>query len=147
MIKAIFALLVILFPIASIAQEAASRSGHVRVILEYKSMFPGKIQVIDKVCNRIKNIECTKANIKIYSESCQKEPAPSECKEAKDLLDTSFCMDGLVYEGSMNNGEKIKVDLCTSAGGYGNMSVRDIDKGNTWTNYSLLSDGQTLSYP
>jgi len=147
MISALFALVIVAFPIASIAQEAASRSGNVRVILEYKSMFPGKIQVIDKVCDRLKNIECTKANIKVNSESCQKEPAPGECKEAKDLLDTSYCMDGLVYEGRMISGAQIKVDLCTSAGGYGNMSVRNIDAGNTWTNYSLLTNGQTLSYP
>lgn len=149
MLKFLFAFVIILSPLAGIAQEAsgAGGSGYVRVVLEFKSMFPGTVQVLDKVCKDTRNVECAKASIKANGEACQQNPGLSECKEAKDLLDTSFCMEGFVYEGRISSGEKISVDLCMSAGGYGNMSVRDVAKGPIWTNYSLLSDGQTISYP
>ncbi len=150
MINVLFALLIVLAPLAGVAQEATRSGGgrgYVRVVLEYKSMFPGKIQVLDGVCKDTRNIDCAKASIKANSESCQQKTAPSECKEARELLDTTFCMEGLVYEGRLDSGGRVTVDLCTSETGYGNMYVRNISNGATWTNYSLLVDGKILTYP
>ncbi len=141
----LFILIILFLPFVSIAENAAS--GYVRVTLEYKSMFPGTIQVLDGVCRQSRSIECAKAGIKVNGETCRQKNLSAECKEAKALLDTSFCMEGLVYENRLSRGEKIQVDLCASEGGYGDMLVRDISKGSAWTNYFLLTDGQTVSFP
>jgi hypothetical protein len=83
----------------------------------------------------------------VNGETCRQRPLPAECREASALLDTSFCIEGLIYENRSNRGEKIPLKLCASDAGFGNMFVRDIDKGYIWTNYVLLSDGQAVSYP
>jgi len=142
----LLAILIFLFiPFVGLAEDAAS--GYVQITLEYKSMFPGKIQVLDGVCRQSRSIECAKASIKVYGETCKQKPVPAECKEAKALLDTSFCIEGLIYENRITRGEKISLNLCASDAGLGNMFVRDVDKGSVWTNYFLLNDGQTVSYP
>lgn len=138
-------LFLLLFPgFAGAGNDAA---GYVRVTVEYTSMFPGKLQVLDNVCRESRSIECAKASIKIQSEPCRQNPQQTECKEAQSLLDTSFCTEGLVHEGRISPGGKVSVRLCVSEGGFGNMSVRDIKKGSVWTSYVLLSDGQTITYP
>jgi len=139
-------ILIILFvPFTGIAEDATS--GYVKVTLEYKSMFPGKIQVLDGVCKQSRSIECAKAGIKVYGDSCKQKPVSAECIEAKALLDTSFCIEGLIYENRATRGDKVSLNLCSSDAGYGNMLVRDVDKGSVWTNYFLLNNGQTVSYP
>jgi hypothetical protein len=143
---AVFSLLMILLaPLAGIAQDGSS--GYVRVTIEYKSMFPGKIQVLDQVCRDSRSIDCAKASIKTGSEECQKKPLRAECKEARALLDTSFCIEGLIYENRIAREDKVAVSLCASEAGFGTMSIRDISKNEIWTNYFLLSDGQTVSFP
>jgi len=138
-------LMIVFLPFVSSAEDATS--GYVKVTLEYKSMFAGKIQVLDGVCKQSRSVECAKASIKVYGESCKQKPVSAECIEAKALLDTSFCMEGLIYENRVGRGDKISLNLCASDAGYGNMFVRDVDKGSVWTNYLLLNDGQTVSYP
>lgn len=138
--------LIILFtPVLSIAED--STDGFIRVTLEIKSMSPGNIQVLDGVCRRSKNIECAEAGIRINGETCKQKPMLDKCKEARALLNTSFCLKGLIYENRITPGNKIQLDLCASDAGYGNMFVKDVDKDSSWTNYSLLNDGQTVSYP
>jgi hypothetical protein len=56
-------------------------------------------------------------------------------------------VDGLIFENRVGIGEKIKVSLCPSSAGFGNVSVRDIKNGLIWTNYPLLKNGDTVSYP
>lgn len=138
-------LMILLFPFAANAGDG--KNGYVRVTLEYKSMFQGKIQVVDGVCRQSRSIECAKASIKLNSDTCRQKTAIAECKEAKALLDTSFCVEGLVYENRVTQGEKIPLSICASEAGFGELLVRDVDKGGIWTNYVLLSDGQPVSYP
>ncbi len=138
-------LIILLSPIVSIAEDAPS--GYVRVTLEYKSMFPGKIQVVDGVCKQSRSIECAMASIKVNGETCGKKRHSSECDDAKALLDTSFCKEGLIYENRVGPGLKISLELCVSDAGFGNMYVRNLDSGSIWTNYFLLSDGQSVSFP
>ena len=138
--------LIILFsPITGIAED--SPDGFVRVTLEYKSMFHGNIQVLDGVCRHSRGIECAEAGIKVNGETCKRKPMSAKCKEAKALLNTSFCLEGLIYEDRISPGKKIQLDLCASDAGYGNMFVKDVDKDGSWTNYPLLNNGQTVSYP
>ena len=138
-------LMVLFSPFAGMAQDAPG--GYVQVTLEYKSLFPGTIQVVDGVCSQTRSIDCAKAGIRVNSERCRKKNAPDECKEAKALLGTSFCMEGLIFEGRAVPGEKIRLNLCVSDAGFGNMTVRDVAKGPAWTNYTLLNDGQSVSFP
>jgi hypothetical protein len=142
----VLAVLIILFsPFVSIAED--TMKGYVQVTLEYRPLFPGKLQVLDGVCRQSRGIECAKASIKAGSETCRQKILPAECQEARALLDTSLCMEGLIYENRTSRGEKILLNLCASDAGYGNMYVREVDKGVAWTNYFLLNDGQTVSFP
>jgi len=138
-------LMILLSPCMSSAED--TMKGYVQVTLEYRSMFPGQIQILDGVCKRSRSIECVQASIKVNGETCRNKPVPAECKDAKALLDTSFCIEALIYENRISRGEKIPLNLCASDAGFGNMFVRDIDKGSVWTNYFLLNDGQTVSFP
>ena len=140
-----FVLLILLAPCAAVAGD--DTTGYVGVTVEYTSMFPGKLQVLDNVCRDSRDIECAKASIKLQSETCQRKPQPDECKQARSLLETSFCMEGLVHEGRVSRDAKIDVQLCISEGGFGNMSVRDVEKGIVWTRYDLLRNGQSITYP
>ena len=81
-------LMVLVFPFAVSAGDA--KSGYVRVTLEYKSMFPGKLQAVDGVCRQTRSVECAKASIKLNGETCGQKTMIAECKEAKALLDTSI---------------------------------------------------------
>jgi hypothetical protein len=133
-------------PITTNAQDEIDR-GYVDVTIEYRSLFPGNLQIKDTVCKPSRSIDCEKAGIKARSDSCQRNPSLRECKEARALLDSSFCVDGLIFENRVGIGEKIKVSLCPSSAGFGNVSVRDIKNGLIWTNYPLLKNGDTVSYP
>ena len=139
-------LLLTILPIKGIAQDAIDR-GYVDVTIEYKSIFPGNLQIKDTVCRSARSIDCEKADIKIKNDPCQQKPLLSDCKEAKALLESSFCVDGLIFDRRVGSGEKIPVSLCASTSGFGNVSVRDIKNGLTWTNYSLLKNGDAVSYP
>jgi len=142
----ILVVLIILFsPFVSIAED--SMDGFLRVTLEYKAMSPGTIQVVDGVCRYSRSIECAEASIKVSGETCRQKPMLAKCREAKALLDTSFCIEGLIYESRISPGKKIQLDLCVSDTGYGNMFVKDKDNDSSWTNYSLLNDGQSVSFP
>ncbi len=138
-------LFILMSPFASAAEETLS--GYIQITLEYKPLFSGKVQVLDGVCKGSRSIECAKASIKVNGETCRQNPLPAECEEAKALLDTSFCIEGLIYENRSSRGEKIPLKICTSDTGFGNIFVREIDKGSIWTNYVLLNDGQTVCYP
>jgi hypothetical protein len=145
MIPVLVILIILISPVMSFAEDATS--GYVQVTLEYKSMFPGKIQVVDGVCRQSRSIDCAMASIKVNGETCKRKNMSAECKEARALLDTSFCIEGLIYENRTSRGEKILLNLCTSDAGFGNMLVRDVDKGSVWTTYFLLNEGQAVSYP
>lgn len=138
--------LVVLFsPFVSIAGD--STDGYVRVTLEYKAMSPGTIQVVDGVCRRSRSIECAEASIKVNGDTCRQKPDLDKCKEARTLLATSFCVEGLIFEDRVVPGDKIQLKLCASDMGYGNMYVKDLYKESIWTNYFLLNDGSSVSYP
>lgn len=145
MIFLLSALIIMLSPHTLLAQSGTS--GYIQVTLEYTSMFPGKLQVVDMTCKQPRSVECAKANITLQREACQQQPVPVECNEARTLLDTSFCIEGLVHDGRISQGEKIIVRLCKSASGYGNLSMRNAEKGERWTNHLLLNDGQIITYP
>jgi hypothetical protein len=139
-------LILTMVPIPGIAQDEMDR-GYVDVTIEYKSLFPGNLQIKDTVCRQVRSTDCEKAGVKTKSDSCQKKPFASECTEARALLDSSLCIDGLIFDSRVGSGEKIRVSLCTSTGGFGNVSVRDLKNGQTWTNYPLLRNNDTVSYP
>lgn len=145
MIVLLSVLLVVLSPVAGFAQNSAS--GYIQVTVEYTSMFPGKLQVRDMVCRDRRSAECAKADITLQSEVCRQQPAAAACTEAMTLLDTSFCIAGLVLESRVSQGEKVQARLCRSASGFGTLSVRDVEKGETWTTHVLLNDGASVSYP
>ena len=128
-----------------IAQD--NEDTYIHVSMEYTSMFPGEIQVKDKVCMESKNIECEKAEIKVNGRACQQDDSLSECQEAQALLDSKFCIKGLVYGGRMSKDEKLDIKLCKSYAGFGNVSVRNAKNSESWTNYSLISDGAQITYP
>lgn len=121
--------------------------GYVEVDVEYTSIFPGYIEIKDEVCRPARNIECEKAWIRLRSESCQRGKTPDRCSEAAQLLESSFCIPGLIYEGRALQGDIIRVAVCTSSGGYGNLSVRDIKNTRSWNNYPLLTNGNKVKYP
>lgn len=130
---------------------ADERSGsYVEVTVEYSSMFPGYVQIKDEECALSTVFECEKARIRLQGEDCgkkHKHKGSPECREAEEILATSFCIPGLIYEGMATRGERVTVSVCKSSGGFGNIGVRDLRSGVVWTKYFLLSDGNTLKYP
>jgi hypothetical protein len=56
-------------------------------------------------------------------------------------------MPNLIYEGPAAKGIKLKLSACKSSGGYANVSVRDSSKTSEWTNYSLIDDESSITYP
>jgi len=145
MIPVLAILIILCSPFVCIAEDTTS--GYVQITLEYKSLFPGTIQVLDGVCRQSRSIECAEAGIKLTSDTCKQKPLSDKCKEARALLNTSFCLEGLIHESRISPGKKIQLDLCVSDAGYGNMFVKDVYKDSSWTNYFLLKNGQTVSYP
>jgi hypothetical protein len=131
--------------IGSFAQQEVE--GYIQVTIEYRSMFPGNLQVRDEVCKQARSIECEKAKIIINSEACNQSSSLNECKEWRDLLESSFCVEGLIFDGRVQSGEKIDVWICLSSTGFGNVSARDTKNGWVWTNYPLLNKNSSISYP
>lgn len=121
--------------------------GYVEVDVEYTSTFSGFIEIKDEVCRPARSIECEKAAIRSRSEACLQRKRPDRCSEATELLQSSLCIPGLIYEGRVESGDIIRVAVCASSGGYGNLSVRDIKNSRPWTNYPLLSNGNKVKYP
>lgn len=139
--------LMLVFLVASGASDALAKSdGYVTVDIEYRSA-SGDLQIRDNVCKDMRNIDCEKARITLQGENCNREKRPDYCKEAEELLSSSFCVPGLVFDGRVAAGEKIQVRVCESYSGFGNLSVRDTRKTSIWTTYMLLTDGDEITYP
>ena len=135
----------VILPFICHAQEEIT--GYVHVTILYKSIFSGNLQIRDEVCKPPRGIECEKARIRVNGDLCQQSPFSERCKEAKAILDSSFCLEGLIFDGRVGSGEKIGVWVCSSPAGFGNVSIRDTVKGSIWTNYPLLNNGSVLNYP
>lgn len=133
------------YPLTSYAQQETA--GYIQVTIEYRSMFPGNLQVRDEVCKEARSIECEKAKIKIKSEACNQSSSFYECKEWRNLLESSFCVEGLIFDGRVQSEDKIEVWICLSSSGFGNISARDTKNGLVWTNYPLLNKHSSISYP
>jgi hypothetical protein len=126
---------------------ADDSDGFFEIEIHFRSTTAGYLQVRDNVCKlSSKNIECEKAAIKSNSEECGQSNPPSRCGEARELLNSSSCVRGLVFEGAVAREATVRVTVCKSSTGFGNLSVRDLNKGNTWTLFSLLNDGDSVSY-
>jgi len=139
-------LVLFMLPAAGIAEDAMDR-GFVEVTIEYRSIFAGNLQILDGVCKPSRGVECEKARIKATSEPCLQNPSSDHCQEARALLASVSCIEGLIFDKRVGSNEKLKVSVCTSTGGFGNLSIRDIKNGLSWTNYPLLKNGDTISYP
>ncbi len=139
-------LVLILLPIISFAQDEVDR-GYIDVTIEYSSLFPGNLQVRDGVCKPSRDIECEKARIKAGDDFCLQNPTSHKCIEAATLLASSSCIEGLIFEGRVGSGDRLKVSICTSPTGFGNLFVRDIKNGLIWTQYPLLKNNDTINYP
>ena len=81
------------------------------------------------------------------AKNVSKTPSSVECREATSLLNSKFCLEGLIYDDRISQDEKLKVRLCKSSTGYGNVSVRNTMNGDAWTNYPLMTDGNQISFP
>ncbi len=139
-------LILIILPITGFTQDEIDR-GYVDVTVQYTSMFPGNLQIRDGVCTPSRGIECEKARIKATGDFCFHNPTSHKCVEAMTLLASTSCIGGLIFEGRVGSGDKIKVSICTSPTGFGNLFVRDIKNGLSWTEYPLLKNNDTISYP
>jgi hypothetical protein len=122
-------------------------SGYVEIEIEYRSSFPGYLQIKDEVCKPPRGLDCEKARIQLRTRDCTQKSFSPKCREAEEILASSFCLAGLIYEGRVSRGEKIVVSVCKSLGGFGNLSMRDLKNGEMWTNYFLLNHGDSLKFP
>jgi hypothetical protein len=137
--------ILIILPITGFAQDALN-GGYIDITLENRSMFPGNLQIRDGVCKPARDIECEKARIKTAGDFCSQNPTSRQCIEAGMLLSSSFCIEGLIFDGQVGSGAKVKVSICTSSTGFGNLFVRDIKNGLSWTYYPLLKNNDTITY-
>jgi hypothetical protein len=120
---------------------------YVDITIEFSSLFPGYVQIKDEECALSSFFECEKAAIRLRREDCRRPGQSPECAEAGEILATSTCIPGLIYEGTASRGDKVTVSVCKSSGGFGNISVRNLRNGLVWTRYFLLTDGNTVRYP
>jgi hypothetical protein len=139
-------LILIILPITGLAQDEIDR-GYVDITIEYRSMFSGNLQIQDGICRLARDIDCEKARIKATGDSCLQNPTSHQCVEAGALLGSSLCIEGLIFDGRVGSGEKVKVSICESSSGFGNVYVRDTKNGLIWTYYPLLKNNDTIIYP
>lgn len=139
-----FALLLVMLPLQAIA--AAPSKGIIQITIAYGWLSPGHIQVRDELCRVPRDIECEKARIKATGDSCRQEPTRARCKEAVALMESTLCVEGLVYDGRLTQGEEVQVRVCASQAGNGNVSVRNITNGGIWTNYQMVRDGRRINF-
>lgn len=139
-------LLLVALPFAAVAEEPPP--GYIRIVVVNKTFrSPTQIQVRDEVCREPRSIECEEARIKVGGEICQKDPERPRCEEAAELLKSSLCVEGLVFDGRMVRDQEVQLEVCASEMGLGNVSVRNPENGQgIWTNYALVSDGREISY-
>lgn len=121
--------------------------GSVDITIEFSLLFPGYVQIKDEECALSSFFECEKAVIRLRRADCRKQMRSPECIDSEDILSTSACIPGLIYEGFASRGDKVTVSVCKSSGGFGNIAVRDLRSGVIWTRYFLLRDGNTVRYP
>ena len=137
--------LLALLPVAAPAEEPAP--GYVRIVVVNKTFRAARIQVRDEVCKEPRSVECEEARIKSKGEICQKHPDHPRCLEAAELLQSSLCVEGLVYDGRLIRDQEVHLEVCASEMGLGNVSVRIPDNGQgIWTNYSFVSNGREIDY-
>lgn len=129
--------------VTAAGQEPAS----LQVTIEFTSPFPGNLQIRDEVCKRPRGVECERNLLRLNSEECRHSPQKPKCEEARLLAESSSCVEGLVFEGWVSQGENIRVWTCASGSGFANVSVRDVRKGAAWTLYPLLHHGDSVKYP
>lgn len=133
-------------PLAAASEEPPP--GYIRIVVVNKTFrSPTHIQVRDEVCKEPRSIECEEARIKVSGEICQKHLERPRCEEAAELLKSSLCVEGLVFDGRLIRDEQVYLNVCASEMGLGHVSVRnpENDQG-IWTNYSLVTNGREISY-
>jgi hypothetical protein len=133
-------------PLAAAAEDPPP--GYIRIVVVNNTFSsPTHIQVRDEVCKKPRSIECEEARIKVSGEICQKHPGRPRCEEAEELLKSSLCVEGLVFDGRMIRDQEVHLDVCASEMGLGNVSVRNPDNGpGIWTNYAMVTNGREISY-
>ncbi len=108
---------------------------------------PALNKCVQSLDDALKACPCKEAGIKLRSSECRGTTSSVECIKAKNLASSAQCIPGLIYEGPAGKSVKLKLSVCKSSGGYGNVSVRDTSKSSEWTNYTLIDDGDTITFP
>lgn len=94
---------------------------------------------VDSACS------CEQARTILREKNCLEQPSSPECKQAGNKLDSSSCQEGIIFEGSVERGEKIVLTICLSPAGFGQIAVKD-GKNAYWTSYHLIHAEDTLTY-
>jgi hypothetical protein len=146
-----FRTFLIVISILSVLPTGLALGGNdsLQISIENRSAFPILLQVRDEVCKTPVSDACTQADFITKSRECRKTPQMDACVRAQEKIDGGSCVEGLIYEGSVEVNGKISLSICANPSGYGRLSMRDLSRSrNTlWKSNVLISNGERLSWP
>lgn len=142
MIRTASLLIVVLLPALLQAQEPQT----IRVVLKNTSMFRQTLLVRDDVCPAAPDSDCVLAESLRDSDECRREPNLERCRDARRLLDSEQCVDGVTRSATLEPGDTLSLAICRPAAGHGQISVRSRNSGR-WVRHLWLRDGDTVNAP
>ena len=133
---------------------AEDNSGMITIYVHNTALSPNHVQVRDDVCTGDLPYECKFADIiyqkckrnKKTKQSGQEEELREECDEAKSTVESSHCIEGIIYDGFLQSKEKVRLSICDTGNVSGDISVRTINNTSSWTRKFWVRDGDIVDH-
>lgn len=109
-------------------------------------MFRQTLLVRDDVCPPAPDSACLLAAALCDSDECRRKPNLKRCRDARLILDSEQCVDGLISSATLEPGDTLPLAICRPADGHGQISVRSRNS-STWVRHLWVKDGDTIEFP
>lgn len=139
------AILILLFfsVLQSLAVEP-DQSTNIQIFIENSSLKKGYFEVKDLICTETIPNECKIAEIITKSDKCKNQKWEEVCRKSKEIVDSVECVKGIIFNGWLESGENVQLNICADHTGNGRVSTRNSQTA-PWTTYNWVEAGKTIS--
>jgi hypothetical protein len=127
----------------SLAVET-DQSTNIQITVENSSLKKSYFEVKDSICAESIPNECKIAEIIAKSDKCKNPKWAEECAKSKEIVDSAECVEGIVFNGWLESGGNVQLNICTDHTGNGRVSTRNSQTA-PWTTYNWVEAGKTIS--
>lgn len=137
-------ILTLLIFFALLSPSFAASLPTIQITVENASLKKGYFEVADSICSTTLPHECKIAKLIANSKKCGGQSRKEECVKSREIVKSGDCVEGLVFNGWLESGEKVGVSVCADQTGKGRIKTRNSETA-PWTLRSWIEAGETVS--